>query len=94
MAIYVDGNNIALEVKGFETTTGPISSGSAHTLPVGFAYLLGSGKNLDVFFNGQLLMEGASNDYVEDTPLTIKFNFTVPTGANLIYIAHYRDNVF
>lgn len=68
-----------------QETAGPISSGAAHTLPNSLTYTLGSGANLDVYFRGQLLTEGAANDYIEDTTSTVKFNFTVPASSNLIY---------
>jgi hypothetical protein len=74
-------------VKKSETTSSPINSGSAHTLPNSMTYTLGGGDNLDVYFDGQLLLEGASNDYVENNTTSIKFNFTVPTNKNLTYMA-------
>lgn len=73
--------------KKAETTAAPIASGTAHTLPGSMTYTLASGANLDVYFSGQLLMEGASHDYTEFTTTQIKFNFTVPTNKNLIYMA-------
>lgn len=76
--------------KQSETTSAPISSGTNHTLPGSMTYTPASGANLDVFYNGQLLLEGSSNDYQEvaGSPSTqIQFNFTVPTGANLTYMS-------
>lgn len=72
--------------KVWETTASPISSGSSHTLPSSATYTLGSGANLDVYLDGQLLMEGASNDYQEVSTTQVAFNFTVPTGKNIIYM--------
>jgi len=88
-AIKVNEDAIAdaSAVKKFEVGVGPISSGSAHTLPGSLAYTLASGANLDVYLNGQLLVEGATEDYIEDTITTVKFNFTVAASANLTYFA-------
>jgi len=87
--IKINENNIASSSaqKEVEKGVGPIASGSAHTLPGSLTYTLATGDNLDVFLNGQLLVEGASEDYLEDTTTTIKFNFTVGSGSNLTYFA-------
>lgn len=76
--------------KESETTSGVINSGVNHTLPGSMTYTPASGDNLDVFYQGQLLLEGAANDYQEvaGSPSNqIKFNFTIPTNRNLTYIA-------
>jgi len=73
--------------KQVETTSAPITAGAAHTLPGSMTYTPDSGKNLDVYFSGQLLTEGATNDYVEDTSTTIRFNFTVPNNKNMTYMS-------
>ena len=69
-----------------ETTASPITSGNPHTLPGSKSYTPNSGQHLDVYYNGQLLLEGSGNDYSETTGTTITFNFTVPTNANLTYM--------
>lgn len=73
------------------TTTSPISSGANYDLPD--AYTVGSGANLDVYFKGQLLMEGAGNDYQEVSGSggtggvgQISFLFTVPNSSNLTFM--------
>lgn len=83
------------DVSGWEkyqvTTVAPITSGTNYDLPA--PYTLGSGANLDVYFRGQLLTEGATEDYQEVSGSggaggvgQIKFNFTVPTNSNLIFM--------
>lgn len=64
----------------------PVSSGVAHTIPGGGTYTLGGGANLDVLEDGVLKLEGAGNDYTEDTTTTVKFLFTVPTTTNLTFM--------
>lgn len=68
-----------------ESTSSPINSGTAHTIPGSKTYTLASGANMDVYYDGQLLLEGTGNDYTEDTTTTIKFLFTVPANANLTF---------
>ena len=80
----IDQADIQKEV---EKGVGPISSGTAHTLPGSLTYTLGSGDNLDVYLNGQLLVEGATEDYTEFTTTSIKFTFTVGAGTNLTYMS-------
>lgn len=75
--------------KYIETTSSPITSGSNHTLPGGASYTPNSGQHLDIYDDGQLLMEGASNDYQEvaGSPSTQwKPNYTVPTNTNITYM--------
>jgi len=88
-AIKVNEDAIAdaSAVKKFEVGVGPITSGTAHTLPGSLAYTLATGDNLDVYLNGQLLVHGATEDYLEDTITTVKFNFTVAASANITYFA-------
>lgn len=78
-------------IKAVETNGSPISSGVSHTLPGSLTYTPASGGlNMDVYLDGQLLFEGASNDYVEVAGVdstTIQFNFTVPANRNLTYIS-------
>jgi hypothetical protein len=80
-----------LDVTGWdkksETMVGVLPAGTAHTLPGGMTYTLASGANLDVYFRGQLLLEGALNDYIEFNVTQVKFNFTVPNNSNLTYMA-------
>jgi len=77
--------------KGVETTAAPITSGATHDIT--HAYTLGSGAHLDVYVDGQLMTEGAANDYQEVSGSggaggvgQISFGFTVPTGKNLTYM--------
>ena len=72
--------------KQLETLGAPITSGSNHTLPGSMTYTTG-GNHLDVYYNGQLLTVGASNDYTEVSTTQISFTFTVPTNSNMTYMA-------
>jgi hypothetical protein len=68
-------------------TVGPISAGTNHTVPNSNTYTMASGGlNMDIYYRGQLLLEGASNDYQEVSTTQIKFNFTVPANTNLTYM--------
>jgi len=71
-----------------ETTSGVITSGTSHTIPGSKTFTQATGGlNMDIFFNGQLLLEGAGNDYTEDAGGTsFKPLFDIPSGANLTYM--------
>lgn len=89
MPIYEDGVETVASstVKEIEVGVGPFSSGVAHIIPGGREYTPSAdGSNMDVYLNGQLLIEGASEDYIEDTSTTIKFNFNLGANSNLTYI--------
>jgi len=89
MPVYEDGVETVAssEVKVIEVGVGPIGSGVAHTIPNGREYTPSAdGANMDVYLNGQLLVEGDTEDYIEDTSTTIKFNFNVGANSNLTYI--------
>lgn len=82
------------DVSGWEkestTTVSPISSGVSWTLPGSISYTPNSGKNLDIYLEGQLLLEGVGNDYTEvaGAPSTqIQFLFTVPANKNITVMA-------
>lgn len=78
-------DNVSGWTKVTESLGAPVSSGVAHTVPGSATYTLASGANMDVHDDGQMLLEGAGNDYTEDTTTTVKFLYTVPTGTNLTY---------
>lgn len=76
--------------KAVETNGSPISSGVSHTVPGSLSFTpAAGGLNMDVYFEGQMLYEGAGNDYTEDagSPSTaIKFLFTIPANRQLSYL--------
>jgi len=89
MPVYEDGVEVVASstVKEIEIGFGPLLSGTAHTIPGGREYTPSvDGANMDVYLNGQLLMEGATEDYIEDTSTTIKFTFNLGANSNLTYI--------
>lgn len=55
-------------------------AGAAFTVPT---YQLGSGR-LQVFLDGILCLEGESNQYVEDSTTTIKFNDDIPADMEIV----------
>lgn len=68
-----------------------VSTERASVHPAGVAfdvplYEVGSGQ-LQVFYNGLLCLKGADEQYVEDTNTTIKFNFAVPTDAEICAVS-------
>ena len=74
-------------VKVSETVPSPITSGTSHTIPGGNTFTPSAGGlHMDVYYNGQLLLAGAGNDYTEDAGGTsIKFLFTIPSNSNLTF---------
>lgn len=80
--------------KTSETTVGVIAAEANHTIPDSLNYIVDGtfkGKNLDVFYNGQLLKPDTSGvlddgDYEEVNTTTIKFHFEVEVDAKLSYI--------
>ena len=80
MPIYTD-----IPLKTVERGVGPIGIGIAHAVPGGIQYTMNAGQEMDVYLNGQLLVEGIAEDYQELTSTTITFNFTVPANSNLTY---------
>jgi len=72
-------------------TVGPLAAGAPHVLPGGMTFTPSvGGRNLDVYFRGQLLLAGAGNDYTEVAGApssSIIPLFTVPANSNLIYMA-------
>ena len=68
-----------------EETTSPITSGTIHVLPEGATYTIGN-DSLDVYYNGQLLYEGPTCDYVETSPNSIEFLFTLRANSQLQYV--------
>lgn len=88
--IGADLANVSGWDKQSETTSAPIPANTDHILPGSMSYTPASGANLDMYYQGGLLLEGASNDYVEvaGSPSTkIQFKFTVPNLRNLSYMA-------
>lgn len=90
--IYQKILNVA-PIKVETTTSGVTPPDTNYTLPGSLSYtpdVGGNGQNLDVYYQGQLLTEGASDDYSEvaGSPSTqIQFHFTVPSGRNLTFVA-------
>lgn len=76
-------DNVSGWQKASTTTTAPIASGSSWTIPGGLTYTMANGAHLDVYLDGQLLLEGAGNDYVESSTTQIQFAFTVPNSKNI-----------
>lgn len=72
--------------KVWETTPSPIAAGANHSVPGGKTYTMGSGAHMDVYLSGQLLVEGATEDYQEVSTTQIKFTGTVATGKNITYM--------
>jgi hypothetical protein len=55
----------------------------------GWSFIGSDNGHREVYFNGQLLLEGASNDFTitsNDGEIAVTFNFTAPSG-NLVIIA-------
>lgn len=72
--------------KEIATGVGPITAGTPVTIPNANTYTLGSGANMDVFVNGQLMVWGASEDYTETSTTQVTFTFTIPANSNITYL--------
>ena len=72
--------------KEVAVNVGPITSGTPVTIPNANTYTLGSGVNMDVYVNGQLMVFGGTEDYTETSTTQVTFNFTIPAGSNITYI--------
>ena len=67
--------------KAVSTSRGDtLTAGTAFEVP---AYELGSGR-LQVFLDGLLCLEGESNQYVEASTTTIKFNDDIPADMEIV----------
>jgi len=82
-----------IPVKVTEFLTSGILENTAHTIPNGETFAMGSGSYMDVFFNGQLLTHSnnvRTFDYEEVSNSSIKFNFFVPSSNMMTYIIRKR----
>ena len=85
-----NGSLVKIETGGSGKTevTKAVSASRSDTLAAGTAfnvptYELGSGR-WQVFLDGLLCLEGASNQYVEASTTTIKFNDDIPADMEIV----------
>ena len=75
--------------KEVERLSAQVNSGSAHTVPGSHSHSAGSGDDMDIYLNGQLLQSNTGTelrDYLESATDEVKFTFAVPANSYLAYI--------